>query len=93
MRENFGGYLFEVGVDVVARVGRKVFWGHFSPMEATEETWIMMCGVEVEVEGMIPRARLRLGQPQRGDVDWSGGWRVSLEGTLAMRAPRMESKA
>jgi len=60
----------------VERAGKKVFESHFSPTEATEETWAMICGGVGVVEGvggdegMWRRMFLRAGQPQR--VSFSG---------------------
>ena len=54
---------------MVAKVGMRVDRSHFSPTEAMEETWVMMCGWGVgsieglELVGMEIKIRFRAGKP------------------------------
>lgn len=87
---------------VVERARRKVLESQFSPREAMEETWRMICGWfwfsaseggEVLGGGMQLRMCLRAGQPQTGVFSVSRAWMGCLPGTLAIRAPRTSLKS
>ena len=57
------------GALMVAKVGMRVDRSHFSPTEAMEETWAMMCGWGVgfieglELVGMEIKIRFRASKP------------------------------
>ena len=102
MIENFGfGGEGWVG-RLVERAGKKVLESQFSPREAMEEIWRIICGWvwsaafeggEVLVGGMQLRMFLRAGQPQLGEFLVSRAWIECLPGTLAIKAPRTSLKS
>lgn len=84
---------------VALKVGKMVPFSQFSPTEATEETWMIICGIGegsgdcATVDGMRRRMFLRPGQPQRIEVSGSTLWGCWRPGTLAISAPRTVLKS